>query len=92
MEDKKMALDQYSMIAIGYPIGLGIAAIGSGLGLGRAIGGAMEAMGRQPEAAGRIQTGMIIGCAFAEALTIYALIAPFIAGATFMAKAAAGAP
>ncbi|HHI01997.1 MAG TPA: ATP synthase F0 subunit C [candidate division Zixibacteria bacterium] len=56
------------------PIALGIAAIGSGLGLGKAVGSAMEAMGRQPEAAGKIQTGMIIGAAFIEALTIYALV------------------
>jgi len=63
-----------------YHIGLGLAAIGSGLGLGLAISKAMEAMGRQPEAAGRIQTAMIIGCAFIEALTIYALISSFIRG------------
>ena len=35
----------------------------------------MEAMGRQPDAAGKIQTAMIIGAAFIEALTIYALVA-----------------
>ncbi len=57
------------------PLAVGIAAVGSGLGLGRAVGSAMEAMGRQPEAAGKIQTGMIIGAAFIEALTIYALVA-----------------
>lgn len=65
---------------LAYPIGLGIAALGSGLGLGRAVGGAMEAMGRQPEAAGKIQVAMIIGCAFIEALTIYALISVFLVG------------
>ena len=56
------------------PIAVAIAAFGSALGLSRAVAAAMEAMGRQPEAAGRIQTGMIIGCAFIEALTIYALL------------------
>jgi F-type H+-transporting ATPase subunit c len=64
-----------ALFALAYPIGVGLAAIGSGLGLGRAIGGAMEAMGRQPEAIGKIQIAMIIGCAFAEALTIYAFLA-----------------
>ena len=44
------------------------------LGLGKAVSGAMEAMGRQPEAIGQIQTAMIIGLAFIEALTIYALL------------------
>ena len=77
-------MDKASMIALGYPIGLGLAAIGAGLGLGRAVGSAMEAIGRQPEAAGKIQINMILGCAFIEALAIYALISPFIAGASFM--------
>ena len=57
------------------PLAVGVAALGSGLGLGKAVGSAMEAMGRQPEAAAKIQTGMIIGAAFIEALTIYALVA-----------------
>lgn len=61
-----------------YHLGIGLAAIGSGIGIGLAVGKAMEAMGRQPEAAGRIQTAMIIGAAFIEALTIYALISSFI--------------
>ena len=47
-------------------------------GLGKAIEGAMNAMGRQPEAIGQIQTAMIIGLAFIEALTIYALISVFV--------------
>jgi F-type H+-transporting ATPase subunit c len=57
------------------PLTVAIAAVGSGVGLGKAVGSAMDAMGRQPEAAGKIQTGMIIGAAFIEALTIYALVA-----------------
>lgn len=68
-----------NLLQLSYPLGVGIAAIGSGLGLGRAVGSAMEAMGRQPEAAGKIQTGMIVGAAFIEALTIYALISVFLA-------------
>jgi len=68
------------LIRLTYPLGLGLAALGSGLGLGRAVSSAMDAMGRQPEAAGKIQTAMIIGCAFIEALTIYALVSPFFIG------------
>jgi F-type H+-transporting ATPase subunit c len=71
-------MDLQTGIALASPIAVGIAAIGSGLGLGKAVGSAMEAMGRQPEAIGKIQTGMIIGCALIEALTIYALVAFFI--------------
>lgn len=71
-------MDATSLLSLAYPIGLGMAAIGSGMGLGRAVSAAMEAMGRQPEAASKIQTAMIIGCAFIEALTIYALISVFL--------------
>ena len=63
-----------------YYIGLGLAAIGSGVGLGMAVSSAMNAMGRQPEAIAKIQLAMIIGCAFIEALTIYALVSVKIAG------------
>ncbi len=68
-------MDPKTAVAFLLPLAVGMAAIGSGLGLGRAVGAAMEAMGRQPEAAGKIQTAMIIGAAFIEALTIYALVA-----------------
>ena len=68
-----------SMLALAAPLGLGLAAVGSAYGIGRAVGSAMDAMGRQPEAAGKIQVAMIIGAAFIEALTIYALIAFFMA-------------
>jgi F-type H+-transporting ATPase subunit c len=66
------------LLGFSLPLAVGIAALGSGLGLGRAIEGAMTAMGRQPEATGKILTAMLIGCAFIEALTIYALVAVFL--------------
>ncbi|MCK4573002.1 MAG: ATP synthase F0 subunit C [candidate division Zixibacteria bacterium] len=71
-------MDYQTMLAWALPVGVGMAAIGSALGLGRAVGSAMEAIGRQPEAAGKIQTAMIIGAALIEALTIYALVVFFI--------------
>jgi len=71
-------MDFQTALSFALPMGLAVAALGSGLGLGRAVGSAMDAMGRQPEAAGKIQTGMIIGAALIEALTIYALVAFFI--------------
>ncbi len=67
-------MDYQSMLAWAAPIAVGLAAIGSAFGIGRAVGSAMEAMGRQPEAAAKIQTAMIIGAAFIEALTIYVFI------------------
>lgn len=60
------------------PIGFSFAAIGSAIGLAKAVSAAMEAIGRQPEAAGKIQTAMVIGAAFIEALTIYALLTVLI--------------
>ena len=70
-------MDVATVLAITAPLTVGIAAFGSALGLGRAIGAAMEAIGRQPEASGKILTTMIIGAALIEALTIYALIVFF---------------
>ena len=71
-------MDYQAMLALSAPLAVGLAAIGSGLGIGRAVGSAMEAIGRQPEASGKIQTAMIIGAALIEALTIYALVVFFI--------------
>ncbi len=71
-------MDIGTALALSTPIALGLAALGSGLGLGRAVGHALEAIGRQPEASGKIMTAMIIGAALIEALTIYALIVFFI--------------
>jgi F-type H+-transporting ATPase subunit c len=65
-------------IAMSAPLCVGLAALGSGIGLGLAVAGAMEAIGRQPEASNKILTSMIIGAALIEALTIYALIVFFI--------------
>jgi F-type H+-transporting ATPase subunit c len=71
-------MDYQAMLGLALPLGVGIAAVGSGLGLGRAVGSAMEAIGRQPEASGKIQVAMIIGAALIEALTIYALVTMFM--------------
>ncbi len=71
-------MDYQAMLGLALPLGLGLAAIGSGIGLGRAVGSAMEAIGRQPEAAAKIQTAMIIGAALLEALTIYAFVTVFL--------------
>ena len=54
-------------------IGAAIAVIGAGLGIGKIGQSAMEAMARQPEAASKIQTGMIIAAALVEGATFFAL-------------------
>jgi F-type H+-transporting ATPase subunit c len=72
-------MDVQTALALSAPLGVGFAALGCGIGLGIAVSGALEAIGRQPEASGKILTNMIIGAALIEALTIYALIVFFIA-------------
>jgi F-type H+-transporting ATPase subunit c len=56
------------------PIGIGLAVftgIGAGIGIGIATGKAVEAIARQPEAANKIRTVLLIGLGFAEATAIY---------------------
>lgn len=55
-------------------IGAGIAVIGAGIGIGRIGGLAMEAIARQPEAAGKIQTAMIIAAALIEGAALFAIV------------------
>jgi len=64
--------------AIGAALAIGLGAIGPGIGIGNAVRGAMEALGRNPEAAGDIRTTMIIGVALAEAVAIYAFVIAII--------------
>jgi len=62
-------------------IGAGLAmtgAIGAGAGVGIVVNGAVQAMGRNPDVTGTIQTNMILGIAFAEAVAIYALAVALI--------------
>jgi F-type H+-transporting ATPase subunit c len=73
-----MTMDYHAALGWGLPIGIGLAAIGSGIGLGAIGSGAMQAIGRQPEASGKIQLAMIIVAALAEALTIYAFVTMFL--------------
>ncbi len=62
-------------LAKGLAIGLG--AIGPGIGIGMIGRGAMEAIGRNPEAANKVLVPMLIVAAFAEAIAIYALVVAF---------------
>ena len=59
---------------IGVGLAIGLAALGTGIGQGSAVSGAMEAIGRNPDASGKVQGVMILGLAFIESLAIYALV------------------
>ena len=56
----------------------GLAAIGPGIGIGLIFGHGVEAMARQPEAAGLIRTNMYIGFTLTEALALIGIVIPFI--------------
>ncbi|MDD2984950.1 ATP synthase F0 subunit C [Flavobacterium sp.] len=60
-------------------IGAGLAVIGAGIGIGKIGGSAMDAMARQPEAAGKIQTAMIIAAALIEGVALFAVVVALIA-------------
>ena len=61
--------------ALGCGLGAGIATVGAGLGIGKIGGSAMDAIARQPEATGKIQTNMILNSAFVEGVALFAVVA-----------------
>ena len=79
--DNTYTADAMKFIAAGLAMGLG--ALGPGIGIGFLGGKAMEALGRNPEAAGPIQTNMILAIAFTEAIGIYALVVAILIGFVF---------
>jgi F-type H+-transporting ATPase subunit c len=71
-----MDIESARLIGMGLAVGLGV--IGPGIGIGLVVAGALEAIGRNPEARGTVITNMFIGIAFTEALAIFALVIGFI--------------
>lgn len=55
-------------------VGAGLAAIGAGIGIGRLAGSALEGIARQPEAAGKIQTVMLIAAALVEGVALFSCV------------------
>jgi len=55
-------------------VGAGLAVIGAGIGIGKVGGSAMEAIARQPEAAAKIQTAMIIAAALIEGVALFGVV------------------
>lgn len=67
-------MDAEALRQLGAALAIGLGTIGPGIGIGLIGSKAMEAMGRNPEAAGTVQTNMILAIAFAEALGIFGLV------------------
>jgi F-type H+-transporting ATPase subunit c len=71
-----METESVRLLAMAIAAGLGV--IGPGIGIGLIGGSAMEAIGRNPEASGKVVSNMILAIAFTEALGILALVVAFI--------------
>lgn len=71
-----MDLESAKTLGMAFAVGLGV--IGPGIGIGLIVARAVEAIGRNPDASGKVQATMFIGIAFTEALAIFALVIGFI--------------
>jgi F-type H+-transporting ATPase subunit c len=78
-----LAIGDEGLRFIAASLAIGLGALGPGLAIGNLVGRAMEALGRNPEAQPVIQTNMILGIAFAEAIAIYALVTAIMIGFVF---------
>jgi len=71
-------MESESMRLLATAIVMGLGTVGPALAIGMLAAKALEAIGRNPEASGKIQTAMILAIAFAEAVAIYALVVALI--------------
>lgn len=71
-------LNSDAMKAVAMALAAGVGVLGPGIGIGMLVARALEAIGRNPEASGKIQATMFIGIAFVEALAIFALVVAFV--------------
>ena len=68
-----------ALLGLGASFGAGIAVLGAGLGIGKIGSSAMEAIARQPEAAGDIRSNMIVIAALIEGVALFAVIVCILA-------------
>ncbi|MER3454262.1 MAG: ATP synthase F0 subunit C [Acidimicrobiia bacterium] len=71
-------MDKAAAALIGAGLVYGLSALGPGIGIGIVVSSAINAMARQPEAAGNVRTTMFLGIAFTEALALFGLLLSFI--------------
>lgn len=71
-------IDADAMKAMAMAIAAAVGVFGPGIGIGLLVSKALEAIGRNPEAASKIQSTMILGIVFVEALAIFALVVAFV--------------
>ncbi len=78
-----LELTDKALKSFGPAVAIGLGGFAPALAIGNLVGKAMEALGRNPEAQPVIQTNMILGIAFAEAIAIYALVVAVMIGFVF---------
>ncbi len=71
-------MDIEAVKALAMAIVVAVGVVGPGLGIGHIAGKALEAIGRNPDASGKVTTTMFIGIAFTEALAIFAVVVGFV--------------
>ena len=86
-----MAMWHLAFGYIGVGVGAGLVILGAGFGIARLASAALEGAARQPEAAGQLQTMMIIPAAMIEGAALFALVIFFLAGGALNNGVAAGA-
>lgn len=67
-------LEHESVVVLAKAFAIAIGGLGPALGIGKLVAKGMEAIGRNPEASGKIFTPMLLGAAFAEAIAIYSFV------------------
>lgn len=67
----------FGSLAIGAAIAIGLAALGGTLGQGKAVSAALESIGRNPSASGKMLTPMVLGLVFMETLVIFSFVIAF---------------
>ena len=82
-ESTTFSISDAGMKFLGAGLAMGLGSFGPAIAIGMLVGRAMEALGRNPEAQPVIQTNMILGLAFAEAIAIYALVTAVMIGFVF---------
>lgn len=74
---EEVMMNVVNLAPLAKALAIGLSAIGAGLGIGMIGARAMEAIGRNPEATGKVLVPMLIASAFAEAVAIYGLVIAF---------------
>ena len=72
------ALNADAIKSLAMALAAAVGVLGPGIGIGMLVSKALEAIGRNPEAASKVQATMFIGIAFVEALAIFALVVAFV--------------